>query len=216
MPPHIYSVAQTILARIEAEFLARKDLSSPARINDNFPHTVRDRVSTASMSTIKFPTQAVCLLGRSGSGKSVNAEYLIEYLLTPQSTQSSKSSPQYTNESNLTARKMRAVMCLLDAFTCSRTLLNSNASRCLRLFTIDFTMEREISSPRITASGLYVDILLLDKFRVTRRPQGEPTFHVFYYFLAGLEEDVRREYMLEDLIAPNLFMTPLQRVRLRA
>nr|CDS31290.2 myosin xviiia [Hymenolepis microstoma] len=212
MPPHIYSVAQTIIARIEAEFLVRKERSSTSGINGNSSHVGRDRVSTASMSAVKIPTQAVCLLGRSGSGKSMNAEYLIEYLLTPQSTQSSNSSSQCINEPNLTARKMRAVMCLLDAFTCSRTLLNSNASRCLRLFTIEFMIEREMSIPRISASGLYVDILLLDKFRVTRRPQGEPTFHVFYYFLAGLEKDVRREYMLEDLISPNLFMTPLQRL----
>lgn len=40
-------------------------------------------------------------------------------------------------------------------------------------------------------SSLFIDILLLDKYRVTRRPQGEPTFHIFYYFLAGLESKVR-------------------------
>lgn len=93
------------------------------------------------------------------------------------------------------ARKMRAVMCLLDAFTCSRTLLNSNASRCLRLFTIEFMADSAVKTSRggiqICLSSLFVDILLLDKFRVTRRPQGEPTFHIFYYFLAGLESDIR-------------------------
>lgn len=83
-------------------------------------------------------------------------------------------------------------MCLLDAFTCSRTLLNSNASRCLRLFTVEFLAEwQDAPDVHLNPSGLFVDILLLDKFRVTRRPQGEPTFHIFYYFLAGLECDVR-------------------------
>ncbi|KAM3171852.1 hypothetical protein ACTXT7_015770 [Hymenolepis weldensis] len=217
MPPHIYSVAQTIYARMEAEFLAREERSSTPGMNgnssnvDSTPTFGRERISTASISAVKVPTQAVCLLGRSGSGKSVNTEHLIEYLLTPQSFQTSESLSQHINKANLTARKMRAVMCLLDAFTCSRTLLNSNASRCLRLFTIEFLVDWETKAPQISASGLNVDILLLDKFRVTRRPQGEPTFHIFYYFLAGLESDIRREYVLEDLTFPNLFMTPLQR-----
>ncbi|KAH9282632.1 Unconventional myosin-XVIIIa [Echinococcus granulosus] len=205
MPPHIYSVAQTIWARMEGLFLAREGVLPPGAVDANCSTTAvnRDRVSTTSLlaATIKVPTQAVCLLGRSGSGKSVNTEHLIEYLLS-----------QCPSDSVLTARKVRAVMCLLDAFTCSRTLLNSNASRCLRLFTVQFVAEwQDASCVHLNPSGLFVDILLLDKFRVTRRPQGEPTFHIFYYFLAGLGYDVRTEYMLEDLTSPNLFMTPLQR-----
>ncbi|KAL5965565.1 Unconventional myosin-XVIIIa [Taenia solium] len=205
MPPHIYSVAQTILARMEGLFLARGGSPSSGAANADCSTTITNpnSVCTASLgaATIKVPTQAVCLLGRSGSGKSVNTEYLIEYLLS-----------QCPSDSVLTARKVRAVMCLLDAFTCSRTLLNSNASRCLRLFTVEFVAEwQNASGVHLNPSGLFVDILLLDKFRVTRRPQGEPTFHIFYYFLAGLEYDVRTEFMLEDLTSPNLFMTPLQR-----
>ncbi|VDK33552.1 unnamed protein product [Taenia asiatica] len=205
MPPHIYSVAQTILARIEGLFLARGGSPSSGAANADCSTTITNRnsVCTASLgaATIKVPTQAVCLLGRSGSGKSVNTEYLIEYLLS-----------QCPSDSVVTARKVRAVMCLLDAFTCSRTLLNSNASRCLRLFTVEFVAEwQNASGVHLNPSGLFVDILLLDKFRVTRRPQGEPTFHIFYYFLAGLEYDARTEFMLEDLTSPNLFMTPLQR-----
>ncbi|KAL5110738.1 Unconventional myosin-XVIIIa [Taenia crassiceps] len=205
MPPHIYSVAQTILARMEHLFVARGGGPSSGATSADCPTNItnRSRVSTASLAaaTIKVPTQAVCLLGRSGSGKSVNTEYLIEYLLS-----------QCPSDSVLTARKVRAVMCLLDAFTCSRTLLNSNASRCLRLFTVEFVAEwQDASGVHLNPSGLFVDILLLDKFRVTRRPQGEPTFHIFYYFLAGLEHRVRTEFILEDLTSPNLFMTPLQR-----
>lgn len=87
------------------------------------------------------------------------------------------------------------MMCLLDGFTCSRTLINSNASRCLRLFTIEFSAkEGEVGgadSLQLTASRLLVDLLMLDKFRVTRRPQGEPTLNIFYYFLAGLEDKYR-------------------------
>lgn len=86
MPPHIYSVAQTILARMEGLFLARTGGLPPdtANVDCSTIVTNRNHVSTASLaaSTIKVPTQAVCLLGRSGSGKSVNTEYLVEYLLS--------------------------------------------------------------------------------------------------------------------------------------
>ncbi|VDM16936.1 unnamed protein product, partial [Hydatigera taeniaeformis] len=182
MPPHIYSVAQTILARMEGLFLERGEDSPPGALNADCPLSIanRNRVPTVPLAaaTIKVPTQAVCFLGRSGSGKSVNAEHLIEYLLS-----------QCPSESVLTGAPLAfCTSCNVQLLT----LLNSNASRCLRLFTVEFLAQwKDASSVNLNPSGLFVDILLLDKFRVTRRPQGEPTFHIFYYFLAGLECDGR-------------------------
>lgn len=110
MPPHIYSLAQTILAQIEVALLARVNHSPTHGVDGSsdidsqtatrLPVGLK-RVSTDSMSSVKVPTQAVCLLGRSGSGKSVNMEHLIEYLLTPQS-RSSNSPSSYTHEFTLT------------------------------------------------------------------------------------------------------------------
>ena len=53
---------------------------------------------------------------------------------------------------------------------------------------------------------------MLERNRITRRPEGEPTFHVFYQMLAGVDSPTRKELLLENLNDPNLFMTPLQRV----
>ena len=33
--------------------------------------------------------------------------------------------------------------------------------------------------------------MMLEKTRVTRRPDGEPTFHVFYQMLAGVDSALR-------------------------
>lgn len=33
--------------------------------------------------------------------------------------------------------------------------------------------------------------MLLEKMRVTRRPEGETTFNVFYYLLAGADSSLR-------------------------
>ena len=54
---------------------------------------------------------------------------------------------------------------------------------------------------------------MLEKTRVVRRPDGEPNFNIFYLMLSGLDPQIKRELNLESLSDPNLFMTPLQRVR---
>jgi myosin-18 len=61
---------------------------------------------------------------------------------------------------------------------------------------------------------LFLQVLLAERSRVARRPEGEPTFHIFYRLLAGVEGSLRRELHLDSLaVESNLFMTPLQRVR---
>jgi len=59
----------------------------------------------------------------------------------------------------------------------------------------------------------FFQVLLAERSRVARRPEGESTFHIFYRLLAGVEGTLRRELHLDSLTGePNLFMTPLQRV----
>ncbi|CAH8851422.1 unnamed protein product [Trichobilharzia szidati] len=60
-------------------------------------------------------------------------------------------------------------------------------------------------------TGLTTRLLLFERSRVTDRPEIEPNFHIFYYLLAGLDDESRRELFLTDLDAPNLFMTRLHR-----
>lgn len=48
---------------------------------------------------------------------------------------------------------------------------------------------------------------------MVRRAEGEPTFHVLYNLLAGIGPQLRHELDVEAVDEPNLFFTPLQRVR---
>ncbi|KAL5016328.1 hypothetical protein ScPMuIL_005917 [Solemya velum] len=138
--------------------------------------------------------QSIVMTGRSGSGKSANSKHILHYLTATAGSLGNV----------LTVEKLNAVLILLEAFGNSRTILNTNASRFSQITTLDFDHSGQIASASIQA-------LLFEKTRVVRRPEGEPTFHIFYQMLAGLDSQLRTELQLNVLNEPNLFMTPLQR-----
>ncbi|ESO91677.1 hypothetical protein LOTGIDRAFT_163407 [Lottia gigantea] len=138
--------------------------------------------------------QSIIMMGRSGSGKTANCNHILSYL-----TISANSINNILN-----GDKINAISVLTEAFGNCRTLLNTSASRFTRLFTIDFDHSGQIASASL-------QVLMLEKTRVVRRPEGEPTFNIFYEMLAGLDSQLRNELQLQVLTEPNLFMTPLQK-----
>ncbi|XP_062577045.1 unconventional myosin-XVIIIa-like [Saccostrea cucullata] len=138
--------------------------------------------------------QSIIMMGRSGSGKSVNAKHILSYLTLAAGSVGNI----------MSGDKLNAVSTLMDAFGNSRSILNTNASRYGQLTTLDFDHSGQIVSASI-------QVMLFEKTRVVRRPEGEPSFHVFYQMLAGLDSNLRNELQLNTLGDPNLFMTPLQR-----
>ena len=70
-----------------------------------------------------------------------------------------------------------------------------------------------VISQQTDDKNICVQVLLAERSRVARRPEGEPTFHIFYRLLAGVEGTIRRELHLDSITGEtNLFMTPLQKV----
>ncbi|KAK3084703.1 hypothetical protein FSP39_017720 [Pinctada imbricata] len=138
--------------------------------------------------------QSIILMGRSGSGKTCNARHVMNYFTVAAGSVGGI----------LTSDKLQAVTSLLEAFGNSRTILNTNASRFSQLTTLDFDHSGQITSASI-------QVFLFEKTRVVRRPEGEPSFHVFYQMLAGIDSTLRSELQLTSLGEPNLFMTPLTR-----
>lgn len=141
--------------------------------------------------------QSIVLAGRSGAGKTANAMHVLNYYAANYASGKSACA--------VTADKLAAARALLDSFGQARTLLNARATRHGALFSVDF----DSAGALVSAS---VQTMLLEKARVVRRPEGEPTFNIFYQMLAGLDSRTRRELGLESLGEPNLFMTPLSRV----
>uniref|UniRef100_A0A672P081 Unconventional myosin-XVIIIa-like n=1 Tax=Sinocyclocheilus grahami TaxID=75366 RepID=A0A672P081_SINGR len=127
--------------------------------------------------------QTIVLLGKSGSGKTTNCQYLLQYLVTI----AAGSGKVYS------AEKWQAVYTVLEAFGNCSTALNVNASRFSHIVSLDFDQAGQVASAS-------VQTMLLEKFRVTRRPEAESSFNVFYYLMAGAE---RRDFIC------SLIMTEL-------
>ncbi|KAK1129525.1 hypothetical protein K0M31_019247 [Melipona bicolor] len=138
---------------------------------------------------------SLVFLGRSGSGKTTNFKHALHYLVLAAGT---------VNKI-LTIEKLNALFTVLEAFGNSRTHMNSNATRFTQLFSLDFDQSGQIASASL-------QVLLLEKSRIGRRANGDPTFHAIYRLLAGAEGALRKELHLTNLVAENnAFITPLQK-----
>ncbi|XP_011153529.2 unconventional myosin-XVIIIa isoform X2 [Harpegnathos saltator] len=138
---------------------------------------------------------SLVFLGRSGAGKTTNFKHALHYLVLAAGT---------VNKI-LTIEKLNALFTVLEAFGNSRTHMNSNATRFTQLFSLDFDQSGQIASASL-------QVLLLEKSRIGRRANADPTFHAVYRLLAGAEGALRKELHLTNLVAENNpFVTPLQK-----
>ncbi|XP_041350261.1 unconventional myosin-XVIIIa-like isoform X3 [Gigantopelta aegis] len=138
--------------------------------------------------------QSIITMGRSGGGKTMCANHVLQYLTAAAGCVNNI----------LSMEKLNAVNTLLESFGNSRTLLNTNASHFTRITTVDFDHSGQIASASI-------QILMFEKTRIIRRPEGEPTFHILYHMLAGVDSTLRNELQLQVLNEPNMLLTPLQK-----
>lgn len=112
------------------------------------------------------------------------------------------------------AEKWQAVYTVLEAFGNVSTCLNGNASRFSHVVSLDFDQTGLVTSASIqvrtwfflfsliifghvqcqkliTCSVATLQTMLLEKMRVTKRPEGETTFNVFYFLIAGVDSALR-------------------------
>ncbi|XP_077511478.1 unconventional myosin-XVIIIa-like isoform X2 [Amblyomma americanum] len=160
------------------------------------PHVFAVAQSAHSALVATRRDQTVLFLGRSGAGQSSAARQVLQYLsITAAPTPAS---------GNALAEKLTAAAALLESFGNCRTAANANASRFTQLFSLDFDHMGQVVSASVQA-------LMLERSRVSRRPEGEPNFHIFYYLLAGAGDPLRKELHLDNLEQPNLFVSPLRK-----
>lgn len=137
---------------------------------------------------------SIVFLGQSGSGKTTNYRHVLHYLALAAGSVNKVVTPE----------KLNAIWTLLEAFGNARTSLNANATRFTHIFNVDFDQSGMIASASI-------QILLSERWRVVRRPEGELSFHVVYRLLNGCEGYLRRELFLDHLTETNSFIGSIPR-----
>ncbi|XP_057677598.1 unconventional myosin-XVIIIa-like isoform X4 [Corythoichthys intestinalis] len=162
------------------------------RREDAAPHIYSMAQSAYRKLLTTRQDQSIVLLGKSGSGKTTNCQHIIQYLVTIAGS---------TNKT-FSMEKWQAVYTVLEAFGNASSCMNGNASRFSHIVSLDFDQTGLLTSASIQT-------MLLEKMRVTRRPEGESTFHVFYYLLAGVDSSLRTELHLNHFAENNAFgITP--------
>ncbi|XP_051972512.1 unconventional myosin-XVIIIa-like isoform X5 [Xyrauchen texanus] len=146
------------------------------RREETAPHIFAIAQSAYHKLLTTHQDQAIVLLGRSGSGKTTSCQHLLQYLVTI----AAGSGKVYS------AEKWQAVYTVLEAFGNCSTAMNGNASRFSHIVSLNFDQAGQVASAS-------VQTMLLEKFRVTRRPEAESSFNVFYYLMAGADASLKTE-----------------------
>lgn len=158
------------------------------RREDSAPHIYSVAQSAYRNLLTTRQDQSIVLLGRSGSGKTTNCQHLVQYLVCIAGS----------TGKIFSAEKWQAVYTILEAFGNSSTTINTNASHFSHVVSLDFDQAGQVASASIQT-------MLLEKLRVSRRPEGESTFNVFYYMMAGADSSLRTELHFNHLAENSAF-----------
>ncbi|XP_034557017.1 unconventional myosin-XVIIIa isoform X5 [Notolabrus celidotus] len=158
------------------------------RREDSAPHVYSVAQSAYRNLLTTRQDQSIVLLGKSGSGKTTNCQHLVQYLV----------SIAGSTGKIFSAEKWQAVYTILEAFGNSSTTMNTNASRFSHVVSLDFDQAGQVASASIQT-------MLLEKLRVSRRPEAEATFNIFYYMMAGADSSLKTELHFNHLAENSAF-----------
>ncbi|XP_068568631.1 unconventional myosin-XVIIIa isoform X1 [Cebidichthys violaceus] len=158
------------------------------RREDSAPHIYSVAQSAYRNLLTTRQDQSIVLMGKSGSGKTTNCQHLVQYLV----------SIAGSTGKIFSAEKWQAVYTILEAFGNSSTSMNTNASRFSHVVSLDFDQAGQVASASIQT-------MLLEKLRVSKRPEAESTFNVFYYMMAGADSSLRTELHFNHLAENSAF-----------
>uniref|UniRef100_A0AAY4B1S9 Myosin motor domain-containing protein n=1 Tax=Denticeps clupeoides TaxID=299321 RepID=A0AAY4B1S9_9TELE len=132
--------------------------------------------------------QSVVAIGRSGTGKTTSSQAFAHELLKHAGT---------AGES-LTLERLQAVFTVLRSFGCVSSAHSEASSRFAMVLSLDFNHAGQ-------AAAGHLQTLMLEKWRVCHKPEGESNFLVFSQMLAGLSAEMRTELQLHQQAEANTF-----------
>ncbi|XP_030006849.1 unconventional myosin-XVIIIb isoform X2 [Sphaeramia orbicularis] len=131
---------------------------------------------------------SVCAVGRSGTGKTTTCQAFTHALLKQAGT---------TGE-NISVERVQAMFTILRSFGCVSSAHSDASSRFAMMFSLDFNHAGQ-------AAAGHLQTMMLDKWKVCQKTQGESNFLVFSQMLAGLSTEMRTELQLHQLPESNSF-----------
>uniref|UniRef100_A0A8C1DR37 Myosin motor domain-containing protein n=1 Tax=Cyprinus carpio carpio TaxID=630221 RepID=A0A8C1DR37_CYPCA len=132
--------------------------------------------------------QTLVALGRSGTGKTTSCQSFSQELLKQAGTAGG----------SLTLERLQAVFTVLRSFGCVSSSHSEASTRFAMVLSLDFNHAG-------LAAAAHLQTMLLEKWRVCQRPEGESNFLVFSQMLAGLSTDMRTQLQLHQLKEHNSF-----------
>ncbi|KAK2818618.1 hypothetical protein Q5P01_024179 [Channa striata] len=138
---------------------------------------------------------SVCLVGRSGTGKTTACRAFTLALLKQAGTTGENISGEC---SSCRAERVQAMFTVLRSFGCVSSQHSDASSRFAMVFSMDFNHAGQ-------AAAGHLQTVMLDKWKVCQKTQGESNFLVFSQMLAGLSTEMRTELQLHQLPESNSF-----------
>ena len=134
----------------------------------------------AYKNLIKFKkNQTILISGESGAGKTHGTKVMMKYLTNLSGTGSK------------IEEKVIQSNPILEAFGNAKTLRNDNSSRFGKFIKLQFNDNYKLI-------GAKIETYLLEKIRLINQSDGERNFHIFYQLLAGLDENDKKRYCLDN------------------
>ncbi|XP_063171073.1 myosin-11 [Candoia aspera] len=138
--------------------------------------------------------QSILCTGESGAGKTENTKKVIQYLAVVASSHKGKKDTSITQGPSFAYGELEKQLLqanpILEAFGNAKTVKNDNSSRFGKFIRINFDVTGYIV-------GANIETYLLEKSRAIRQAREERTFHIFYYLIAGANEQMKKELLLE-------------------
>ncbi|KAK6316196.1 hypothetical protein J4Q44_G00137200 [Coregonus suidteri] len=132
--------------------------------------------------------QSVCAVGRSGTGKTTSCQAFTHTLLKQAGTAGD----------SISVERIQAVFTVLRSFGCVSSQHSDASSRFAMVLSLDFNHAG-------LASAGHLQTMMLEKWRVCQKMEGESNFLVFSQMLAGLSTEMRTELQMHQFPEANSF-----------
>jgi len=148
--------------------------------NEVKPHVFALADGAYRMMLVNQKSQSILISGESGAGKTETAKFVMRYL----SLIGGKAL-----ESGNIDKKIQETNPILEAFGNARTTRNDNSSRFGKFLQLQFNKAGQLT-------GCGMQNYLLEKSRLVQRAKRERSYHIFYQFLSGANDELREKYKL--------------------